>query len=129
MIIYLHFFATITLASSSQIYNNTFYFLETVSNIILDADVFREIPLTKKIRPVFECGVECSMIHHCTGIEICDDVSCRLWNGSFTNDTTINTTKTCQRYKKVSMYSMIRFFLKILYTVYKIKKIISFSSF
>lgn len=112
MIFYLYIFATFTLASSSQIQNNTFYFLETLSNIILDDDVFREIPLTKKIRPVFECGVECSMIHHCIGFEICGDETCRLWNGSFTNDTTINTTKTCQRYKKVSMYSMIRFFLR-----------------
>lgn len=110
MIFYLHIFATFTLASSSQIQNNKFYFLETLSNIILDDDVFREIPLTKKIRPVFECGVECSMIYHCIGFEICGDETCRLWNGSFTNDTTINTTKTCQRYKKVSMYSMIRFF-------------------
>lgn len=112
MIFYLYIFATLTLASSSQIQNNKFYFLETLSNIILDDDVFREIPLTKKIRPVFECGVECSMIHHCIGFEICGDETCRLWNGSFTNDTTINTTKTCQRYKKVSMHSMIRFFLR-----------------
>lgn len=106
MIFYLHFFATMTLVSLSQIHKNTFYYMETVTNAIFVADVFREIPLTKKIRPVFECGVECSMTHHCTGVEICDDVSCRLWNGSFTSDTTINATKTCQRYKKVSIYSM-----------------------
>lgn len=117
MIFYLHFVATMTLASSSQIHNNTFYYLETVTNAIFVADVFREIPLTKKILPVFECGVECSMIHHCTGIEICDDVSCRLWNRSFTSDTTINATKICQRYEKVSIIRWLGVFLNIIYSI------------
>lgn len=117
MIFYLHFVATMTLASSSQIHNNTFYYLETVTNAIFVADVFREIPLTKKILPVFECGVECSMIHHCTGIEICDDVSCRLWNRSFTSDTTINATKMCQRYEKVSIFRWLGVFLNIIYSI------------
>lgn len=117
MIVYLHIFATMTLASSSQVLNNTFYYLETVSNSILVADVFREFPLTKKVRPVFQCGVECSMVKHCSGIEVCGGLSCRLWNGSFTSDTTINATKTCRRYKKVSIHLMIRFFKNIIYCI------------
>lgn len=107
MIVYLQIFATMTLASSSQVLNNTFYYLETVSNSILVADVFREFNLTRKVRPVVQCGVGCSMVNHCSGIEVCGGVSCRLWNGSFTSDTAINATKTCRRYKKVSIHLMI----------------------
>lgn len=50
--------------------------MEIVINVIFVVDVFWEIFLMKKILLVFECGVECSMIYYCIGVEICDDVLC-----------------------------------------------------
>ena len=96
-----------------SIYKNDFYH---VGSVIwsLDSSVYQEFILTRKGNPRLLCGAKCGTVDKCRGMEVCDGRLCRLWNETFTLNTTGNTsTKTCRRYSKVDL-TIVNSFVKIL---------------